>query len=154
MVDMDINEPPFRHMMKCFCCHCPVPPFDADYGPICGPAEDHPACTEVVWHRFCRLMWLAALEMWGDVSEPVQTGTLSDGVDTKEVPMGTIRAPFSERQVAELNRYQVADIMHPFTCPHDRHDEVVLLATTEGWHCPVRDCGYRQDWAHAFMADS
>ena len=69
--------------------------------------------------------------------------------------MSTIRAPFTDRQVAELNRYQVADIMHPFTCPNDGHvEEVVLVATSEGWHCPVRTCGYRQDWAHAFMADA
>lgn len=69
--------------------------------------------------------------------------------------MGTITAPFTDRQVAELNRYQVADIMHPFTCPQqdDEHNEVVLMATTDGWHCPVRTCEYRQNWAHAFMAD-
>lgn len=67
--------------------------------------------------------------------------------------MPTIRAPFNDRQVAELNRYQVADIMHPFTCPYEHQEEVVLMATVDGWHCPVRFCDYRQDWAHRFMAD-
>ncbi len=67
--------------------------------------------------------------------------------------LGIIRAPFTDRQVVELNRYQVADIMHPMTCPNEGHQETVLLATNVGWHCPVRDCTYRQDWAHSFMAD-
>lgn len=68
-----------------------------------------------------------------------------------------IHAPWTVWQVADLNRYQRAEIMHPFTCPNPEreHDDVdvVLLATPEGWFCPVRACCYTQDWAHAFMAD-
>lgn len=56
--------------------------------------------------------------------------------------------------------------MHPFTCGsgnrgdgahleyaaiHDYRDNGLLLATAEGWICPVPGCDYAQDWAHDFM---
>ncbi len=143
--------------LRCFDCRRVVPPFDAAYGPICGPTERHPRCGDSIWHRHCRDQWLADLAVWEGVLDKLPVLAESDAEwTTEEEPLvSTIRAPFTERQVAELNRYQVADIMHPFTCPNDGHaDEVVLLATTEGWFCPVRRCTYRQDWAHSFMADS
>lgn len=65
-----------------------------------------------------------------------------------------IRAPFTPAQVEALNRYQTHGNMHPFTCGNDRgRSNVVLIARTDGWHCSEPLCDYRQDWAHAFMAD-
>lgn len=72
--------------------------------------------------------------------------------------MEKIKAPFTEEQVKNLNDYQELGCFHPFTCcSHDDCDrrkqpnEGRLRATTEGWVCP---CGkWKQDWAHAFMAD-
>jgi hypothetical protein len=66
-----------------------------------------------------------------------------------------VTAPFTPEQVESLNGYQSALLFHPFTCRHrddGKHtDEAVLIASTDGWQCPC--CDYRQDWAHAFMAD-
>jgi hypothetical protein len=61
-------------------------------------------------------------------------------------------APWSEEQVAALNKYQKDGRMHPFTCPGEfeqckAHRE--LIATTNGWVC---QCGkYKQNWAHEWM---
>lgn len=73
--------------------------------------------------------------------------------------MSMIRAPWTHDQIASLNAYQSAHVMHPFTCAKrgdDDHrfllgDYGVLLATADGWICI--DCDYRQDWAHTFMTD-
>ncbi|MFI9244190.1 hypothetical protein ACIGXF_16730 [Streptomyces sp. NPDC053086] len=66
----------------------------------------------------------------------------------------TIRAPWTPEQVTALNNFQQYGGMHPFTCGNDQHDvSVVLMAHRDGWHCSDPACGYRQDWAHAFMAD-
>ena len=70
---------------------------------------------------------------------------------------------FSPEEVANLNAFQRNSRMHPFTCGGDRGDAAhvayarehgdpdigLLVATTEGWVCPV--CGYRQMWAHEIM---
>lgn len=68
-----------------------------------------------------------------------------------------IKTPWTVWQAADLNRFQLAELMHPFTCPNDarEHDgvDVALMAVPEGWRCPVRGCDYTQDWAHTFMAD-
>jgi len=62
-------------------------------------------------------------------------------------------APFTEAQVAALNRWQTDRRAHPFTCGNEDHEaHVRLIATTEGWVCGVQTCGYTQDWAHDFMA--
>lgn len=61
-----------------------------------------------------------------------------------------IRAPFTDDQVAALNAFQDSGVFHPFTCGNCRTD---LIATKDGWKCPDHDCDYKQDWAHAFMAD-
>lgn len=58
---------------------------------------------------------------------------------------------FTEDQVASLNAYQEAGIMHPFTCG-TMGCRADLVATTEGWVCPT-GCGYTQDWAMNWMAD-
>ncbi len=66
-----------------------------------------------------------------------------------------IEPPWSAEQVEQLNRFQQLGVMHPFTCgttnKHTTDVAVVLVATADGWRCPV--CDYTQNWAHAFMAD-
>ncbi len=70
--------------------------------------------------------------------------------------MDKIVPPWTSEQVAALNSYQRAGRFHPFTCGnrdenrrrHRKHP--VLRATRVGWVCDA--CGYRQTWAHAFMA--
>lgn len=83
-----------------------------------------------------RLAWIAV--DWPKLAEP----------DTK------IRAPWTPEQVAALNAFQQHGGMHPFTCGNERHDvHYVLIARADGWHCSQPPCDYRQDWAHAFMAE-
>ena len=74
-------------------------------------------------------------------------------------------APWNDEQVAALNQFQLEQRFHPFTCGGDRTDAAhrayqadhggdfgQLVATNDGWVCPV--CDYRQNWAHGFMAGS
>jgi hypothetical protein len=64
-------------------------------------------------------------------------------------------APWTDGQVANLNRYQRAGVFHPFTCgrrDEHRDDPGVLVAGRDGWTCPADDCDYRQAWALPFMA--
>lgn len=64
-------------------------------------------------------------------------------------------APWTDDQVRNLNRHQQAGMIHPFTCGRrDEHRENpgVLVAEPDGWRCPAPGCGYRQTWAHPFMA--
>lgn len=74
-----------------------------------------------------------------------------------------IKAPWTQEQVDGLNAYQAAPWVHPFTCGNrdaeghrehaaavGAHDHGILVATKDGWVCPV--CSYTQDWAHARMA--
>ncbi|MFE7535235.1 hypothetical protein ACFU67_13295 [Streptomyces rhizosphaericola] len=66
----------------------------------------------------------------------------------------TITAPWSSEQVAALEQFQTASGMHPFTCGADQHSQPPrLVPSHSGWYCPDPACDYRQDWAHAFMAD-
>ncbi len=101
--------------------------------------------------------------------------------------MEKIKSPFTDQQVENLNKYQVSEMFHPFTCVNDgdeahiafefekKHagenfeeylkkeiekgipfpemefNQTNLIATKEGWKCPV--CEYKQNWAHSFMAD-
>lgn len=66
-----------------------------------------------------------------------------------------INPPWDPETVDNLNEFQKRGAMHPFTCPRreeiDHDDEGLLTAFPEGWLC--WQCGYRQYWAHAFMAD-
>ena len=77
--------------------------------------------------------------------------------------MNKIQAPFSDEQIKNLNKFQDLGQMHPFTCGGNRTDDAhkkyaeihggdygQLIATKEGWICPV--CDYKQNWAHDFMA--
>lgn len=78
--------------------------------------------------------------------------------------MSDINAPFTPEQVKALNEFQNRVDWHPFTCDGDRQDEAhkayqakhggdfgQLVATAEGWVCPV--CDYKQSWAHDFMEE-
>jgi hypothetical protein len=67
-----------------------------------------------------------------------------------------VKAPWTDQQVANLNRWQTCGHVHPFTCPNHAkasQDGVIfvtsLVAQHDGWHCP--DCAYTQTWAHAMM---
>lgn len=63
------------------------------------------------------------------------------------------RVPFTPDEVEALNTFQIADFMHPFTCPNDHgFRDRRLKATLEGWICP--HCTYTQDWAHGFMLET
>jgi hypothetical protein len=65
-----------------------------------------------------------------------------------------IKAPWTDEQVKNLNDWQTAGIVHPFTCGGKRDGKdcrADLVATKDGWVCPEK-CGYTQDWAHAMMA--
>ena len=52
-------------------------------------------------------------------------------------------APWTDEQVANLNRWQQAGYVHEYTCPraHSR------FARNDGWRCP--SCDYTQTWAHS-----
>jgi hypothetical protein len=52
---------------------------------------------------------------------------------------------FSPEEVDCLNEYQLAGVMHPFTCQCGCD----LVATVRGWICCK--CDYTQDWAHYWM---
>lgn len=60
-------------------------------------------------------------------------------------------ALWTYEQVANLNAYQRAGVMHPFTCGNEHDGERDLVATVRGWICTC--CDYTQDWAHDFMLD-
>jgi len=65
-----------------------------------------------------------------------------------------IKAPFTPEEVEQLNKWQQAGYVHPFTCPKEHlSDANELIATPEGWKCPDPKCGYTQHWAHNYMAD-
>lgn len=91
--------------------------------------------------------------------------------------MERIEAPWTDEQVAALNRFQKLDHVHPFTCPHihtlpcpctenrvpDNNcyrclgagkvmADRALTATPAGWVCLY--CSYTQRWAHAVMLEN
>lgn len=73
-----------------------------------------------------------------------------------------VRVPWTPGQVASLNAYQMVGVFRPYTCrnrgdadhpdipPYDRG---TLVASTAGWQCPIRGCGYTQNWAFRWTAD-
>lgn len=64
--------------------------------------------------------------------------------------MSLIYAPWTDEQVAALNRWQEWDNIHPFTCINSHSPETRdLIACETGWFC--RWCDYTQNWAHDFM---
>lgn len=68
-------------------------------------------------------------------------------------------AQWTQEQCDALNRYQHEGRFHPYTCGNDRADTAhreyadkhgdpdwgLLVATPDGWRCPV--CDYRQSTA-------
>jgi hypothetical protein len=56
---------------------------------------------------------------------------------------------WTHEQVHNLNEYQVAGVMHPFTCGNEHPGDKVLVATVRGWICT--GCDWQQDWAHPYM---
>lgn len=65
-----------------------------------------------------------------------------------------IISPWTPEQVAQLNKWQAAGYVHPFTCSNDDcagGNGKNLVATGDGWRCP--SCDYKQDWCHDFMMD-
>ncbi|MEE1838134.1 hypothetical protein [Streptomyces sp. SP17KL33] len=79
-------------------------------------------------------------------------GLLTASTQTSEPTF--IAAPWTDEQVANLNRHQSAGILHPFTCGRREHhpdNPGVMVAATDGWHCPADGCGYRQSWAFPAM---
>lgn len=95
--------------------------------------------------------------------------------------MERISAPWSDEQIAALNRFQLQPWAHPFTCPKShvfhwtpgtmptewdtddlyeklgeslRLSSVRLVATPSGWICPVELCVYEQDWAFELMLNT
>jgi hypothetical protein len=58
---------------------------------------------------------------------------------------------WTPEQVGNLNAYQRAGIMHPFTCGNRHPGERELVATIYGWICTC--CDWQQGWAHDFMLD-
>lgn len=68
----------------------------------------------------------------------------------REPSDGRIYAPWTEVEVAALNRFQTSGFVHEFTCIEDHGAASrVLTATADGWRCP--SCAYTQNWAHRFM---
>lgn len=59
-----------------------------------------------------------------------------------------IKAPFTQDQVNNINEFQEAGVVHPFTCGNDG---AILLAHCAGLECQY--CDYTQDWVHEGMAD-
>lgn len=70
-------------------------------------------------------------------------------------------APWTDDELANLNRFQTLGFMHEFTCcsPEEipecqrrtKQNGGMLTATTDGWVCP---CGkYKQDWCYPYMLD-
>lgn len=75
----------------------------------------------------------------------------------------TIYAPWNEEFVTKLNEQQKQRNNHPYTCgsgnrsnldhrayaeKFNQYDYGILVATTEGWYCPVPGCNYKQTWAY------
>jgi hypothetical protein len=54
-------------------------------------------------------------------------------------------APWTDEQVAALQRHQADDRVHPYTCGNDHGGNRVLIPTHDGWCCP--SCDYTQRWA-------
>jgi hypothetical protein len=61
-----------------------------------------------------------------------------------------IHAPWTDEQIEGLRAWQESGMFHDYTCGRDG---LTLVPTREGWICLAPDCGYTQDWAHAFSAE-
>jgi len=59
-----------------------------------------------------------------------------------------VRAPWTDEQVNALNAWQHRHDFHGYTCGVDHEEHQLLVATPDGWECPLESCNYWQDWAH------
>jgi hypothetical protein len=59
-----------------------------------------------------------------------------------------VNAPFSEQQMASLQRFQACEMMHPYTCHHCSHK---LVPIVDGLLCPEH--GLVQTWVIGFTAN-
>ena len=58
-----------------------------------------------------------------------------------------IYAPWTDEQVANLQRWQDSEMVHSYTCGACGYD---LVPQNDGWICPVPRCQWRQTWAMDF----
>lgn len=69
-----------------------------------------------------------------------------------------VNAPWTFEQVAKLNeaQFEYAHRIHPFTCGkhHYLESHPVLVATRDGWVCPIETCLYTQNWAWSFQLEA
>lgn len=63
--------------------------------------------------------------------------------------MSDVLAPWDDATVLALNASQRYG--HGFTCAE--HTSVLLIASRDGWFCPVDTCQYRQWWAMDVQVD-
>lgn len=52
-----------------------------------------------------------------------------------------LKAPWTTKQIEQLEKRQERDDMHPYTCVCGHS----LEPYPDGWHCEF-GCGYHQDW--------
>lgn len=62
-------------------------------------------------------------------------------------------APFTDKEVDQLQSFQDYGNFHPFTCGNGHPRQVNLTPDNEGWVCPVDNCDYEQAWAWIAMFD-
>jgi hypothetical protein len=65
--------------------------------------------------------------------------------------MSKREAPFTDREVDSINRFQRSSVFHEFTCVEDHDQDRTLVADNDGLRCP--HCAYTQNWAYSWMAD-
>lgn len=66
-----------------------------------------------------------------------------------------INAPWTDKQVENLKKWQECGHVHPFTCGGKTNGQDCicdLVPTKDGWICPI--CPYKQNWAHEMMLDN
>ena len=73
-------------------------------------------------------------------------------IDEETLKSYEIHAPWTDEQVAALNRYQREGRGHPFTGKrHEDGSECILIATNQGW-IKCDGGSVVQTWAWDFMA--
>jgi hypothetical protein len=88
----------------------------------------------------------------GSIVESARTEEIVSPVEvTMNMPTSPeiANAPWTDEQVANLNRWQQAGYVHEWTCPNDHPGSRTLVADNDGWWCV--GCGYTQNWAHPNM---
>lgn len=62
-----------------------------------------------------------------------------------------VYAPWTPREVEDLQNYQRHPGYHPYTCGRDHDGHRTLIPTGCGWKCPEINCDYTQLWAQRAM---